>query len=424
MADQWDQAKVLSLAPDATSARAARSLASARCWLSSGSVPSAAVWGECTGSAVAPYRTAVDLAGPAYTCSCPSRKFPCKHALALLLLWSGGAVLPGTAPDWAQDWLAGRAAKGGAADGPADPAAAQRRAEQRERRVTAGLDELDRWLCDQVRAGLANTPRAGYRHWDAIAARMIDAQAGAVAERLRSLAAVPHSGPGWESRLLEEYALLHLLAVAYRSGSGPAGPVRSRIGFTVRQGDVVAGGERVTDSWQVLTRRDLEHERIRTRRVWLRARAGGRYALVLSFAATGESFDTTLLPGTEADLELAFYPDTLRALVVTGQDGAPALAPAGGTVTDLLSSWARALSRDPWLDSWPAVLAGVVPARSPVPSVCDAAGAAVPLHPAGADCWPLFAMSAGHPLTLAGEWTPRGLLPLTAWDQAGRAVML
>ena len=94
----------------------------------------------------------------------------------------------------------------------ADPAAARRRAEQREARVAAGIMELDSWLRDQVRQGLAASQRAGYLHWDDIAARMVDAQAPGLAERLRALAAVPHSGPGWDGRLLEEYALLRLLA--------------------------------------------------------------------------------------------------------------------------------------------------------------------------------------------------------------------
>jgi hypothetical protein len=427
VAERWDQARVLTLAPDASSQRSARSLANPRSWIATGSAEQAALWGECQGSAAAPYRTAVDLSDrPAYKCSCPSRKLPCKHALGLLLLWSAGGVPVGTPPEWVRTWLTARAAR--AADGkpsePADPEAARRRAEHREPRVANGKDELDQWLCDQVRQGLAATPKAGYQHWDTIAARMVDAQAGGLAERLRSLAAVPHSGAGWESRLLEEYAMMHLLATAYRRGSGPLDTVRSRIGFTIRQDSVLADGAHVVDRWQALARRDTEQERIHTRRVWLRSPRHGRYALVLSFAFPGESFDGSLIVGTEADLELAFYPDGLRALVVSNENRAPAKPPDGGTVTDLLTDWARALSEDPWLDSWPAVLSAVTPARAPRPSLIDPAGAALPLHPAAADCWPLFALSAGHPLTLAGEWTPRGLLPLTTWDESGRAVVL
>src|SRR5262249_38911485 len=81
----------------------------------------------------------------------------------------------------------------------------------------------------------------GYAHWDDIAARMVDAQAPGLAERLRALASVPHSGAGWDGRLLEEYALLHLLAVAYRRQAELPPPlrdtVRSRVGFSLRPAD-------------------------------------------------------------------------------------------------------------------------------------------------------------------------------------------
>jgi hypothetical protein len=433
VAERWDRARVLAQAPDASSLRAAQLLASGRSWPLTGAEDDSALWGECLGSTVTPYRTVVDLSGPAYRCSCPSRKFPCKHALALMLLWSDGTVgTNGGPPDWAASWLAARSAK--ASDpkepkAPADPAAALRRAEQREARVASGLTEVDRWLCDQVRQGLAASQRYGYRHWDDIAARMIDAQAAGLAERLRALAAVPHSGPGWDGRLLEEYALLRLLAAAGREQAGLPAPlrdtVRSRVGFTVRQADVLASATPVRDQWHVLARRDLDQDRIRTRRVWLRGGHTGRTALVLSFAALGESLDDSLTVGSQTDAELAFYPAAvpLRALVATRHDTGPGGPPPGTTIGGLLAGYAAALAEDPWLDTWPAVLEAT-PARAPVPCLYDAAGDALPLHPGAGDCWPLSALSGGHPLTVAGEWTPRGLWPLTAWDQGGMTVPL
>ncbi|WP_279580295.1 hypothetical protein [Fodinicola feengrottensis] len=79
-----------------------------------------------------------------------------------------------------------------------DPVAAAKRAEQREARVSAGLDELDQWLSDQVRTGLAGLSRGGYAQLDAMAARMVDAQAPAVAGTLRRLSTV--GGPGGRTR--------------------------------------------------------------------------------------------------------------------------------------------------------------------------------------------------------------------------------
>ena len=114
VAERWDRERVLTLAPDVPSQRTAQSLASGRAWQAAGAAAGAdAVWGECRGSAAAPYRTVVDLSGPAYRCTCPSRKFPCKHVLALLLLWSEGSVPDDAAgpPDWAGSWLLARASR-------------------------------------------------------------------------------------------------------------------------------------------------------------------------------------------------------------------------------------------------------------------------------------------------------------------------
>ncbi len=46
--------------------------------------------GQCKGSAKEPYQVSVDFGNPAAPigrCTCPSRKFPCKHALGLMLLY-------------------------------------------------------------------------------------------------------------------------------------------------------------------------------------------------------------------------------------------------------------------------------------------------------------------------------------------------
>src|SRR5215212_5987363 len=122
------------LAPDAASLRAARGLAKPGPWADTGHDDRAA-WGACKGSGEEPYRVQVDLAGPAFRCSCPSRKLPCKHALALLLMWAEqpGTVPAGERPAEVHEWLAERAerAERGAAraarPGAADPEARARR---------------------------------------------------------------------------------------------------------------------------------------------------------------------------------------------------------------------------------------------------------------------------------------------------------
>jgi hypothetical protein len=57
-----------------------------------------------------PYQVRVALADAGYRCTCPSRKQPCKHTLALLYLYAGGASFPNSAPPaFVEEWLANRA---------------------------------------------------------------------------------------------------------------------------------------------------------------------------------------------------------------------------------------------------------------------------------------------------------------------------
>ncbi|MGD1941949.1 MAG: SWIM zinc finger domain-containing protein, partial [Leptolyngbyaceae cyanobacterium] len=196
----WTSEQVLSLSPDANSAKRGKSLATVSQWPLLGRSEQA-VWGECQGSGKTPYRTQIDLSEPAFRCSCPSRKFPCKHALGLFLLLAEQAeALPESPPpDWVKEWLGQRSQstqrkQAKAAQG-ADPAAQAKRAQQRTVKVEAGLADLEQWLQDIVRQGLATLPNQPYRFWDQAAARLVDAQAPGLARRVRSLASIPHSGP-------------------------------------------------------------------------------------------------------------------------------------------------------------------------------------------------------------------------------------
>ncbi|WP_026314160.1 SWIM zinc finger family protein [Actinomadura flavalba] len=411
MSERWSSEHVRGLAPDAASAKAAATVAKPAKWSGLG-CDGEAVWGECQGSGQRGYQACADLTEPAYRCSCPSRKFPCKHVLGLLLLWSAGTVPEGGRAPWAAEWLDRRRERTAAA--PAKPKAADpKTAERREARVAAGLDDLDRWLCDQVAQGLAATESAPYRLWDDLARRLVDAQAGALAGQVRSLAALPRR-PGWPDELLTEYALLRLLTRAARRPDLPTGlraTVRSRTGFTVPQEEVLASGERVRGRWHVLGTRSSEQEQLTVRRTWL-ASQEGRPALLLAFAAPGRAVEPAPPTGTALDAELAFYPGAapLRA-VVAEQHGVPVPAlPPGGTVADARAAFAAALAAEPWLDAWPVVLTGVHLARSADnPCAQDATGT-VPLRTA--DFWRLAAVSGGEPVTLTGEWTPQGLTVL------------
>jgi hypothetical protein len=462
MPARWSAESVLDLASDESSRRSAAGLGRPAPWSGTG-VMGDVLWGLCAGSGKNPYQTIVDLGAPAYKCSCPSRKFPCKHALGLLLNWANGSVPEESAPaDFARAWLEDRRARAEKAAKPSgrtvpgdsalaidsgtvkDAAAAARRAHQRAQRVGNGLAELQSWLRDQVLVGLSATPASG--HTNGIAARMVDAQAPGVAATVRGLSAVPASGDGWPGRLLAEYAQLHLLARAHERldtlPSGLAATVRSRVGYPTSRKDVLTR-RAVTDHWAVLGVLDLVDGNVPGRRVWLRGRDSGQWAMLLTFGAPGgaagwQDPDTARLrPGTELHASLHYYPGQPPMRAAVGErHGEPVLMqrPSGAEDADtLLAEYAAGLEQDPWLTVWPALLTGTAatPDGGSRPGggrlgtrwqLIDRTGAALPL--AGRESlWTLLAVSGGGPVTVAAEWHPDGLFPLTVWH-GDRAVAL
>ncbi|MDG4824431.1 DUF5691 domain-containing protein [Asanoa sp. WMMD1127] len=432
--ERWSPDKVLSLAPDQGAAKSARGLITAAHWAGQGRFDDM-LWGLCRGSGSRPYQVSVDLTGPAYRCTCPSRKIPCKHTLGLLLRWANGGVPDDPeAPDWATEWQADRAARAtrparsprAPGEGLADPAAAARRVQQRAERVEAGLTELDRWLADQIEQGLAATEQSGYRPFQTMAARLVDAQAPGIAGAVRRLGWVVGVGANWADRLLGEFALLRLLIVAHgRLPSLPPGlaaTVRTRVGYPVATDDVLAEPE-VRDHWEVLGRFDAADDRLTSRRTWLRGRQTGQFALVLAFAPTGGTLPADLEPGTVVDAGLCFYPAAVpRRALVKARYGPPepALAPVGAVpVRAAVADHARAVAAEPWRESTPMLLADVVPTDEG--RLVDPAGDAVALHPDDERPFWLIAAAGARPVVVAGEYGHGGFRPLAAWPQ-GRHV--
>ncbi|PAZ12682.1 hypothetical protein CLM62_28660 [Streptomyces sp. SA15] len=444
---RWSADQVLALAPDAASRKAGSKLGAAGPWSEAGSCGEGSVWGLCKGSGSKPYQTVVDLAdasGPAYKCSCPSRKFPCKHALGLLLLWAGGdgAVPPGQPPEWAGQWIEGRrqratekraADAAGSPSGSADPEAARRRAERRAERITAGATELEQRLADLLRGGLAGAEQVGYGMWEETAARMVDAQAPGLAARVRELGAIPSTGPGWPVRLLEEFALLHLLDQGWlrREGlpEGLAATVRSRIGLPTS-----ADGPPVRDRWLVLAQYDTADARLTTRRIWLYGAESDRTALLLSYGAAGRAPEVALPVGLTLEAEVSAYPGAGQPRAALGEQFTPpapaGIRPPGVTTAQAAARYGEALRDDPWLDSVPVTLDRVVPTPDGDSwQLADADGdAALPLTPTARSrpgLWRLVALSGGAPVKVFGECGHLGFTPLTAWPEGvGEAVAL
>jgi hypothetical protein len=432
----WTIEQVLALAPDPASAKAGQGLSSPAKWARLAR-SERSLWGEIQGSGKDPYRTQADLTGPAFHCSCPSRKFPCKHGLGLMLAFTSQPAKFAEAepPPWVVEWLAKRdasterkAAKA-TSETPDDPAVEAkretdraRRAAKREDRVRAGMDELQVWLGDTVRHGLAHARQHAARSWDAMAARLVDAQAPGAARLVREMSGLAVATDDWSDRLLERLGSLHLLVSAHAQLDALPGParadVRAAIGWTVSEPEL-ADAEAVSDRWQIVGQRTEEEEKLRVQRSWLIGEKSGRYALVLDFAAPGQALKVNLLAGSVADAELVFYPSNfpLRAQLRV-QRGEPSILRepiACDSFAAALDFTARALAAQPWLERLPWCVRGCVPLRAGEKwFVRDQAEQSLPLAHNFSDGWTLTALSGGHALTIFGEWNGHAWLPLSA----------
>jgi hypothetical protein len=416
---------ILALAPDPGSASNARKLATPGKWPSLNALEGV-LWGECQGSGKTPYLTAVDLSGPVTRCSCPSRKFPCKHGLALLLLHASHASDFGAqaAPDSLQSWLAGRQARAEKAERveevavrkEADPGAQARRRAAREKKVTAGLENLHLFLKDLVRSGLASAPSRPYGDWDTQAARLMDAQAPGAARRV---ARIPEL-LGDPAALLGHLGELALLAEGWANREAldevERADLRAALGFPLNTAGLLEA-EGLRARWNVLGHATVQEDALTVRRTWLQN--GGQCALLLDFAPGGRPLPPGLPVGRSVDAEVVFAPSAWpQRAVLRGEGGGG--GPLGNlppslVLDEMLSAHADALALNPWLER-AAYLLGPVRVRPGDPwRVVDGRGGSLPLAGDGRPLLRLLAESGGEPVSLFGEWDGLALTPLNFW---------
>ncbi len=456
--------QVLLLAPDRAAATAATQAADPGAWSMAG-CDDEAVWGQYVATSAEPYEVAVDLGGPAFRCTCPSRKVPCKHCLGLLLMHAQQHVVPAKRLPFAQQWMQRRdrhptsreqqavpdvqgagddevtveaataGVRTGARTGGHDPQRERRRLDRAER-MRAGLLELDRWLADRVRTGLASPELADPDTWDRLAARLVDAQCGGLANRVKRIATRVGQHARWHEDVLEEMAVLHALAQgAMRTSTLPehlADGVHGAAGLTTAKDDVLAGVPSTAD-WSVLGESRTREDRITVQRTWLAHQGGGpdgrprtTWAMLLAFGAFGNEVTTEHHVGTRFHADVHWYPGAvpLRALVGrVHQEPRPAAAPTPDTVADAVAAAGWALAAEPWLERYPTLTRVVPMPRGNGRWVLADRTGAMPIVPGFWRLAELVAMSGGTPITVMGELGADGVQPLTVWV-SGAMVLL
>jgi hypothetical protein len=460
--------KIEELAPDQASLNAASKLRKPAKWpLLAGDSGKTLLWGECQGSGSTPYRVMVALGDLGYKCTCPSRKFPCKHVLALLWTYvdEAGSFAGQDTPDWVNDWLgrrrpkssaapkraAGDGARARASTAAVEPDAPVERDEKSEARARAqserlraareasirtGLDELQLWITDQLDRGLAAFLPAAFQHCRQAAQRLADAKAPGLSTWLDALPgrllALPEA-----IRLdaaIEALGSLYLLIEAYRRQDTlpPAlqADVRRLVGWTQQRDALLAdpGAPRVKARWSVVaTRSEVQPDRLRRVETWL-ARAGPgdgpRFAVLMDFTPVGTgSAASPFSTGEAFEAELVYYPSAapLRAVIAERGSACPdGDWPAAATALPLqIERYRDDLARLPWLGDWPCAVRDAVVATGPDGMVLYDRPGGVALPITSGEMETLLPLVGLEDVTVFGLWDGRFLSLQTAHTPLG-----
>jgi len=394
--------KIEELAPDQASLIAARKLVKPGGWSGLSSDRAGLIWGECQGSGSSPYRVIVSEADADYKCTCPSRKFPCKHSLALMWMRAEGKVAfeaAGT-PEWVQDWLRRRRTSSGASaesekddasrakslagavveePDEVDPKAVARAAAARDRArreredaIVAGLDDLDTWLVDQAEAGLAGFAGHAGKSCRSIAQRLVDAKAPGMASRVDALPnriyGLPESARPMAA--VEQLGQLHLIAEAYRRHESLSADlradVRREVGWTQSREALLSeeGTVTVSGSWRVAgTVSEVQPDKLRRLETWLWREDSGegpRIAALVDYVPvvagqtkgayrTGEQMQATLLFYRSARPLRAL----VREVISPAEERDSEIALGDRDLLKAYSEYEEAMATIPWLNVSP-----------------------------------------------------------------------
>ncbi len=379
--------QVANLAPDGGSLKAGRDLANERKWVTLAHNERVA-WGEVQGSGKNPYQTQVDLVSTAFKCSCPSRKFPCKHGLGLLFLLAKNENLfikNADEPTWVADWIEKRATKI-AESMPSesekknqdDAKEADKKAKNKAKttdfrlqKVAAGVAEIDLLLRDWVRGGLLALSEKEGDYFEKIAARMVDAQATGLANAAKGLAKIElfDNQNARQSAFLSQVAQLFLLVESYKNVEKKtqtelpellSNDIRSFIGFPQKAKEFSAqtDADRVRDTWFVVEKTIEQEDDLTLQKQWLVGANSKRFALILDFAYKKQPLPMPFPLRTWVDLEVVFYPSVVPIRVVVEQQFELPKNPP--TVLSMLPNWtesqidyAQKIQMLPFLDQLP-----------------------------------------------------------------------
>ncbi|HHH50164.1 MAG TPA: SWIM zinc finger family protein, partial [Saprospiraceae bacterium] len=366
----WTTDQIINFAPDITTVENAKLLVSQRKWKNLAGNENF-VWGECQIGGGNNYKVAIKLNGPSFSCECKSNKSPCKHIVALFLLFVNGAdkfPISDDIPSWMKSWQQDKKLVKTKEE---LLKIKEKKTTNRSKRIVLmkqGLQELEIWLLDLIRQGFASVENLDVEFWKGIAARMVDAKLGGLARNIRGLRALPTTGLYWPEKMLEQLAQLYLVIKGFEKLEQLPETLQTELlsvaGVNFKKDDLLQY-KAVHDDWMILGQVKGIEENLSFRRTWLKGIKTNRMALILEFVWGDAAYMTHWPVGKIFQGALIFYPSAFPLRVFV-KDHSAVFADVTklegfSTLENFLQNYAQAIGRNPWLLNFPSYLEQIIP---------------------------------------------------------------
>lgn len=279
--------------------------------------------------------------------------------------------------------------------------------QRRLRNIDAGAESGKVWLEALFRSGLGTDQVT--QGFNAIEARMVDAQAGGLATNFWEMAELAKSGDGWQDGFVESSGLLYLLMDAVLG--------RDRLNENLRQDVIRMAGVNLTrkdlesepvieDIWDLAIQRDFRQQRLVCRRSWLFGRESRQWQFLLQYRISNARFEPEYGLGSGYRGRAVIYPGAERQrMSLSSAQQEPIVIPPLETFEQVSNRHTEVLLRCPWA----AASGGSIGITSLGHEkgqwmARDVEGSWFPIRAGTHGCWRAAAFLNTQDLGLFGEW--------------------
>ncbi len=302
--------------------------------------------------------------------------------------------------------------------------------------MQAGNAELQSRLLDLIRAGLVELDLAPPQsrpvrggamvtYFEEFAARMVDAQFGSIAKRIRCWASFREQFQDtWHEKILNEWGELFIFSKAFHHfnqlGESFQDELLAQAGVTMRTSDLIQQLG-IQDVWLVLGQiTTAEVNNLTSRRTWFIGEATQKIILLLEYTFGSSDFTTLWLKDIAYAGEAVYYPAAYPLRVTfKSLDAVPLFTYINGfeTIEAFLIAYSDVRALSPWLPQFPVLLTAIKPIffRNKFLLV-DKEKKYIYTEGDESRLWQMMGMSGGHFISVFGEWNGETFKILNAFS--------